>query len=377
MTVDATVAGIVTANGWAARIQQLRLVPQRHGIGDHVAVYAEVARRLYLPALSPDFAYVHPSAPYDLPRFQAAYNAAKKHTANFAAIDAVGIENAIQRAPASLLVFRTILGLGRDELAHATQLFAHARDLKPVSKSTITSMEDSAVGKAAPPAWMASAKVLAGTVAAIMTRTLFAAAPAGTRLKQDKPDTADSWDSVRHFAEKGVPYATFLHQRHYGGAFRQLLDATSTKRGDLLEDAVEALFESGKLHFFRTGAHNQAVVAERFEVRVTPAPDFVVFDPATDALLAMLECKGANDGGTARDKALRFARLKDESVRLGGVPLFAVLGGIGWARVNDALAPVVRDTDGRVFTLSTLDQMLDVPPFPKLVVQAAPKSGEP
>jgi hypothetical protein len=25
-----------------------------------------------------------------------------------------------------------------------------------------------------------------------------------------------------------------LHQRHYGRAFRQLLDATSTKRGDLL-----------------------------------------------------------------------------------------------------------------------------------------------
>ncbi len=99
---------------------------------------------------------------------------------------------------------------------------------------------------------------------------------------------------------------------------------------------------------------------------MTPAPDFVVFDDS-DALRAMLECKGTNNGGTARDKALRFERLRDESVRLGGIPLLAVLGGIGWARVNDTLGPVVRDTDGRVFTLATLPEMLTVTPFPSLV----------
>jgi len=81
----------------------------------------------------------------------------------------------------------------------------------------------------------------------------------------------------------------------------------------------------------------------------------------------MLECKGASDGGTARDKALRFKTLHDESQRLGGVPLLAVLGGIGWARVNDTLGPVVRDCDGRVFSVSNLDEMLTVSPFPTLV----------
>jgi len=85
----------------------------------------------------------------------------------------------------------------------------------------------------------------------------------------------------------------------------------------------------------------------------------------------MLECKGTNNGGTARDKALRFERLRDESIRLGGIPLIAVLGGMGWTRVNDALGPVVRDTEGRVFTLSTLQSMLDVAPFPSLIDTAA------
>lgn len=93
-------------------------------------------------------------------------------------------------------------------------------------------------------------------------------------------------------------------------------------------------------------------IARRFEVHVTPAPDFVVYDPADDSLKALLECKGTRNGGTARDQALRFRSLKAESVRLGGIPLIAVLGGIGWARINDALGPVVPDSDGRVFTLA-------------------------
>ncbi|MGH3274526.1 MAG: hypothetical protein ACRDNZ_09455 [Streptosporangiaceae bacterium] len=97
---------------------------------------------------------------------------------------------------------------------------------------------------------------------------------------------------------------------------------------------------------------------------VQPAPDFVVYDGSGN-LRAMLECKGA-DGGTARDKALRFQRLHGESVRLGGVPLIAVLGGLGWLRVNDTLGPVVRDCDGRVFSVSNLVELLTVAPFTSL-----------
>jgi hypothetical protein len=96
------------------------------------------------------------------------------------------------------------------------------------------------------------------------------------------------------------------------------------------------------------------------------APDFVVHDPG-GTLRAILECKQANDGGTARDKASRFASLRNESVRLGGIPVFAVLAGLGWRRTADTIGPVIRDTDGRVFTLNTLDAMLAVEPFPGLV----------
>jgi hypothetical protein len=80
----------------------------------------------------------------------------------------------------------------------------------------------------------------------------------------------------------------------------------------------------------------------------------------------MLEAKAANDGGTARDKAARFAALSQEARRLGGVPLFALLSGLGWTRTQDALGPVVARCDGRVFTLATLPEMLTVDPFPDL-----------
>ncbi|HSK80226.1 MAG TPA: hypothetical protein VLQ45_27475, partial [Thermoanaerobaculia bacterium] len=151
-----------------------------------------------------------------------------------------------------------------------------------------------------------------------------------------------------------------------GGSFRQLLDATSTQRGDILEDAVEELFQEKGVPFIRTGSHNQEEIARRFGLTVRPAPDFVVFDDS-DTLRALLECKVANDGGTARDKAARYGTLRAEANRLGGTPLFAVLSGLGWRRTSDALGPVVRDTDGRVFTMPTLADMLLVQPFPGLV----------
>lgn len=133
-----------------------------------------------------------------------------------------------------------------------------------------------------------------------------------------------------------------------------------------MEDPIEELFRSNRIPYVRTGAHDQAAIATRFGLTVRPAPDFVVFE-GERTLRAVLESKQANDGGTARDKAGRFARLRQESQRLGGIPVFAVLDGLGWQRTADALGPVVRETDGRVFTLETLDQILTIQPFPSLI----------
>lgn len=360
-TTDETIHRIVTAPGWNQRIAQIRLIPQRHGTGEHVGIFAAVARELYLPHLAPDFAYIHKAPFYELEHFIAAYEAAYEATTGFTVVTEDDLARTIAQAPRTLLVFRTILGLSKDEFAHSTMLAGGPTGLRPLSTAKVDSMERLNTVTSAP-----QARVAAMTLCSVMDGSLFGEAPAGLRSKQHKTDTENGWRSVIGYANGGVPFAVFLHQRHCGGAFRQVLDATSTQRGDLIEDAVEALFLQRGIPFVRTGANNQAEITARFEVRVTPAPDFVVFDSVGN-LKAMLECKGTNNGGTARDKALRFERLRDESIRLGGIPLIAVLGGIGWARINDALGPVVRDTEGRVFTLSTLDSMLEVVPFTGLI----------
>ncbi|MGH2769236.1 MAG: hypothetical protein ACRDJF_01750, partial [Actinomycetota bacterium] len=262
-----------------------------------------------------------------------------------------------------LKIFRVLVGFTTQEFAASTKLVAEQNNLRGLTNSVVKSM------KRGTSATSDRARAAALTVHSVMTGQLFEE-PAGTlKRKLAKPDTVDGWRSVQRLAREGVPLGVFLHQRHYGGAFHQLLNATSTQRGDIIENAVEELFQSNGIPYIRTGAHNQAQIEGRFEVTVRPAPDFVVYDQE-GALRAMLECKGANDGGTARDKAPRFSRLKEESVRLNGIPLFAILSGLGWARVNDTLGPVVRDCEGRVFTLGNLHEMLAVQPFPQLAGSA-------
>jgi hypothetical protein len=56
VTIEATINAILGAGSWTQRIQQIRLIPQRHGTGEHPGIYAAVARAVYMPHLAPDFA---------------------------------------------------------------------------------------------------------------------------------------------------------------------------------------------------------------------------------------------------------------------------------------------------------------------------------
>lgn len=360
-TVQDTIDLIVGAATWDERVSRMRQIPARHGTNEHAGIHAQVAKLLYVPHLAPDFAYIHSDQFYELPHFEQAYAKAAAATNNFTDVDAAHLQAAIRADPMVLLPLRVITGLTKGGFAASTALVAAQLGLAPLSANKVDSME-----RRGTKTGDKQARVAAETVSQIMAGTLFGAPPGTLKSKQDKPDTVGGWPTAQAFATAGVPYAVFLHQRHYGGAFRQVLDATSERRGNLIEDAVEALFVANKVPYIRTGSHNQAEIASRFELTVIPAPDFVVFD-TTDTVRAMLECKGANDGGTARDKALRFERLRDESGRLGGLPLIGVLGGLGWNRVNDTLGPVVRDCDGRVFSVSNVHEMLTVNPFPTLI----------
>lgn len=355
-----SINSIATAESWNKRVTLIRGIPEEFGKAMHQAVYAAVAEAIYISDLTPDFAYIHWRDEYELATVENAYAKAYELTEGFNNVNADALSATIQTAPVTLRVFRLLLGFTTQEFAASTAITASQLGAKSLSNSAVKAMENA---RAIPTP--EAAQVAAAVVDKAMRGELFAKSSGEVRSKISKPDTFAGWGTVRKYAVENVPFPVFLHQRHYGGAFRQLLDATSGKRGDLLEDAVEELLTANGILFIKTGSRNQNAIATDFGLTVKPAPDFVIHDSG-GSLRAILECKQANDGGTARDKAARFSSLRAEALRLGGIPVFAVLAGLGWRRTADTLGPVIRDTDGRVFTVKTLDSMMSVEPFPIL-----------
>ena len=131
-------------------IHQIRLVPQRHGTGEHGTIYAAVARALYMPHLTPDFAYIHEAPFYEPTHFFQAYEAADQLTAGFSRVTEVELANTIGCCPGTLLVFRTLLGLTKEEFAHSSVLAGNPADLTPLSSSQIDTMERSPIPEELP-----------------------------------------------------------------------------------------------------------------------------------------------------------------------------------------------------------------------------------
>jgi hypothetical protein len=359
-SVEAFVERVSQSPTWDERVQEIRRVPELFGQAQHHLAYAGIASQLYRPHLAAQFAYVQWPLDYQLAALEATYLQAFEMTAHFTDVTRAKLIQVLTAAPGTLRIFRLIIGYTTSEFAAAvTQVSTRSAGVA-IGKNRIESMEAGRLGSAS------ATDTIAETIDLLMSGQLWDIATGEFKSKLDKPDTVDGWTTVQQFAKDGVPYPVFLHQRHYGGPFRTLLDATSSVRGDVLELPLEQLLVDAKVPHIRTGAHNQAEIAERFGLTVRPAPDVVVYE-GTRSLRAIIECKQTNDGGTARDKASRFTNLANEGRRLGGIPVFAVLDGLGWQRVADALGPVVRDTDGRVFSLATLREMLTVQPFPGLI----------
>jgi hypothetical protein len=354
----------VKAGPWPQRVAAVRSVPAEFPGKEHQAVYAELARSFYEGYLAPHFHLVPwPDAYRDRAGFLAGYDAAAQHTSGFTAATPANIEAAIVADSRSLRIFRLIIGYSPKELSEAVTVFGAAR----LGESAIRGLE-SGTGKVArvkaalPALAQLIYDIVAGTGGYTVSQDL---RDRGFLGKTDKPDTEGGWASVATFASQGVPYHELLYQRFYGGAFRQLQDAGGTLKGDILEDGVEQLFTDNRVPYIRTVPGTQATAGRKFGVTVQPAPDFILHDNANAR--GLLECKSAGDGGTARDKAGRFSVLRREASRLGGIPVLAVLEGFGWRRLNDALGPVVRDCDGRVFMPADLSELLDVDPVRDLV----------
>jgi hypothetical protein len=118
------------------------MVPEEFGTARHSDVYASIATLIYAPHLTPDFGYVHWRDEYELPLIESAYNAAYRGTRGFTLVDVASLSTTIEAAPATLRIFRLILGFTPSEFAAATKIVAARDGLSGVGTSRVKSMEE-------------------------------------------------------------------------------------------------------------------------------------------------------------------------------------------------------------------------------------------
>ena len=170
----------------------------------------------------------------------------------------------------------------------------------------------------------------------------------------DNVDTAFGLESLRHVTSQHVPYAILLYERYLGRPFATHRDAVSEQVGDVMETAIEEHLARARIVFRKT---RRAERVPNFD----QAPDFFVPDEFNPSIV--IEAKITGDDGTARDKVARIERLtrmRDDR-RRNDEPDFEVVAcidGRGFSVRREDMRSLITMTEGKVFTLATLDQIV-------------------
>jgi len=308
-----------------------------------------VIRPVYESRLTPQFHAVPWGASlHERAAFREAYESANKLTDGFTKTSEADLLAALEADPRTLIVFRLILGYTTAELSSALELVEVS-----VSKTQIEAIE-----KGRGEMTEARRALLAGVaqaVTGVIERDLFALDETlpeeDFRSRLDKVDTEEGWVSVQRAASGGIDYGDLLYERYVDGPWLAVRSAYSEKKGRLIEDAVAKILTEAEIAFDQ---NPEELVAKGL---LPSKPDFVL--PNVEEPQVTLEAKGADDGGTARDKAARIAAVAARADEHGWTPL-AVIDGNGWKR-RDALVQTLEATHGLTFSLENVKLILDVP----------------
>ena len=289
---------------------------------------------------------------YDEASFRQTYATVAELTKGFTRVDPDALAEILATFPRAILVFRLIASLSLDEISTLLHT-SHGIDL---SKDVMRDFElGREIGKSQVVRWSEATRPLAVVFSESIDGNLLELPDTVDKRyfkeRKDKPDSRRGWRSVAETASQGVDYWVLLYQRYVGGFFRQAMDASSSIKGDILEEAIVGLLQANRIPFYRTRPR------ERIE-GWGQAPDFLL--PSQKNPAVVLEAKLAEDGGTARDKAARIERLCREALAKGVLPI-AVIDGKGFFRINDVTAPILRNTRGETYTLKTLARLIDIP----------------
>jgi hypothetical protein len=184
----------------------------------------------------------------------------------------------------------------------------------------------------------------------------------------NKADTEGGLPALQSLAKLGVPYPMLLYERFLGRPFAGHKDSVSELVGATLESRIEDAMTSAGISYRKT---KRAEKVRGFD----QTPDFIVpdeFDPKV-----VIEAKVAEDDGTARDKVTRIRHLAELS-RQGQKPgkyrfeVVACIGGRGFGIRREDMKNLLKDTRGKVFTLKSLDRLIDATALRRFRTRTAP-----
>ena len=290
--------------------------------------------------------------------FQAAYEVLKRHTSAFAIVSEETIWHALRENALALLVLRTILGVSPPEWADLARS-ERGSDISQGYARTLEGRCRESPGLFAQRRRARNDLTIPRTEAlvSVAVHYITQGAPAGaddTVHRLDKVDTAEGLVSIQHAAVQHVPYAVLLYERYMGRPFASHRDSVSELVGDVMETAVEERLVRARISHRRTG-RAESIPGYR------PAPDFFVPDEFNAATI--IEAKITGDDGTARDKVSRvkdLAQMRDERRRTGepDFEVVACIDGRGFGVRSADMKDLLLVTEGKVFTLATLDQLI-------------------
>lgn len=179
----------------------------------------------------------------------------------------------------------------------------------------------------------------------------------------DKADTRGGLASLVPASKLGVPYAMLLYERLLGRPFASHRDSISELVGDYMESPVEDILSKAGIAYRKT---KRAERLEGFE----QAPDFIVPDEFSPRIV--IEAKITEDDGTARDKVTRIqhlATLSRNRIDAGepGFQVIACIDGRGFGIRREDMKKIIRVTQGKVFTLATLNKLVECSELQKFV----------
>ena len=291
-------------------------------------------------------------------RFQSAYEVLRRHTNAFADFTEPSVWSAFRENSMCLVVVRTILGMSPPEWAD----LARSDRQSDINQGFARNLEgrcraDQAfIGNLTEEGNSTSWRRINALIS-VAVEYISYGVPQGssdTVHRLDKVDTASGLDSLRHVATHHVPYAMLLYERYLGRPFATHRDSVSELVGDEMEAAIEEQLSRAHIGFRKTKRAERVPGYEQ-------APDFFIPDEFNPSVI--IEAKITGDDGTARDKVARIdrlARMRDDRRRNGEreFEVVACIYGRGFGVRREDMRSLIVRTEGKVFTLATLDQLI-------------------